>query len=672
MFDNAPIRCILATEPFARQVFMKKAILTLLAALFVGCVQLAAAGFSQPDAKALPNLYVWTDTCNVHVLRDGDAALLINLGDGSVLEHLASIGVKRVEWVLFTDHHREQCQGASKLGPWRDRGTQVAAPEAERALFERPASFRKMKVSLNDQYTVHGASYVRPPIQPVRLDRGFRRMDELAWRGRKLRCEETKGNSPGGMTYFIEEQNRWLAFSGDVMCDGARMNNYFDTEWDYSFGAGVYALHNAAAWVTGYDPILMLPSHGPIIRDAKPQLEKYQKKLERLEQMILRGYSISRFAGSDQDRVSKPTAVPNIWQVSPHLFKFKAQNFWPNFHMLLADSGHALVVDCGLFDEAYLDRALEGMREKLGLKAIDAVIITHMHGDHFLEAPHLREKWGAQIWALDNMVDKCEHPEWFDYCAPVQSYGKGLTGVRIDRAIKKSGETIDWEGFKLTIEWMPGQTEFALGVHGVIDGKKVIFTGDNIDGNPTDPVQNGHEAIVARNSGILDEGYIYGAELMTRVKPDLILAGHSWAIANPAPLIQRYRQWAYDMRDTFRSLSTDNDYRYWFDPFWVRAEPYRSTLRAGEAVELKLEVRSFQTRAQTHHIEILTPPGLTAEPRVLDGRLAAEARGKFSFRITAAPDAKPGVQLVAFDITRDGVRHGQLFDAILEVQPSKP
>lgn len=79
-----------------------------------------------------------------------------------------------------------------------------------------------------------------------------------------------------------------------------------------------------------------------------------------------------------------------------------------------------------------------------------------------------------------------------------------------------------------------------------------------------------------------------------------------------------------------------------------------------------------QSRAQTHRIEIHTPPGLTAEPRVLKGRLAAGARGKFSFRITAAPGAKPGVQLIAFDITRDRRRQGELFDAILEIQSAEP
>ena len=128
------------------------------------------------------------------MLRDGDAALLIDLGDGSVLDHLPEIGVKRVEWVLFTHHHREQCQGASRL---KGTGARVAAPETERALFEKPADFRKLNVSLGDAFTIHGSSYVRPPIEPVPLDRTLRSGDVFAWRGHQLRCLDTPGNSPG-------------------------------------------------------------------------------------------------------------------------------------------------------------------------------------------------------------------------------------------------------------------------------------------------------------------------------------------------------------------------------------------------------------------------------------------------------------------------------------------
>src|SRR5579883_582455 len=97
------------------------------------------------------NLFVWTDTCNVYVLRDGNRAVLVDLGDGSVLDALGKLGIEHIDWVLFTHHHREQCQGAAKLGPWRQRGTKVAASKVEQPLFERPTSFRKIRPTLGDQ-----------------------------------------------------------------------------------------------------------------------------------------------------------------------------------------------------------------------------------------------------------------------------------------------------------------------------------------------------------------------------------------------------------------------------------------------------------------------------------------------------------------------------------------
>lgn len=342
----------------------------------------APSGFKQPDPARHPNLFTWTDTCNVHIIRDGDTALLIDLGDGSVLDHLAEIGVKRVEWILFTHHHREQCQGAPKL---KGRNVKLAAPEAERALFENPASYRKMIVRLGDPFTVHGSSFVRPAVEPIKLDQTFQRMDTFTWRGREFRCVDTRGNSPGGMSYFLNEGGRWLAFTGDVMMDGAKMHTWFDTDWDYGFAAGVWAIANGTGQIAAYNPAWMLPSHGPAIANAKKQIEEFQQKLFNLERLLVRGYPVMSFAAAAQDKTSQPTVVPNVWQVSPHVFKFRGPNFAPNFYMILADSGRALVVDCGLIQTNILDTALEGMRQKLGLKAIDAMVLTHMHGDHFLK-----------------------------------------------------------------------------------------------------------------------------------------------------------------------------------------------------------------------------------------------------------------------------------------------
>ena len=37
--------------------------------------------------------------------------------------------------------------------------------------------------------------------------------------------------------------------------------------------------------------------------------------------------------------------------------------------------------------------------------------------------------------------------------------------------------------------------------------------------------------------------------------------------------------------------------------------------------------------------------------------------------LTAASDAAPGVHLIALDVTLDGKRYGEWFDAIVDIQP---
>ncbi|MCX5643683.1 MAG: MBL fold metallo-hydrolase [Phycisphaerae bacterium] len=607
------------------------------------------------------NLFVWSDTCNVYVLRDGDAALLIDLGDGSVLDHLGEIGVRRVEWVLFTHHHREQCQGIAKLAGWKP---QVAAPEIERALFEEPARFRKAKPTLGDAYTVHGASYVRPPLEPVRLDRTFKDLDVFTWHGREFRCLDTKGNSPGAMSYLLKLGGHWVAFSGDVMLDGAKMHTWFDTEWDYGFAKGLYELISSVSLLQSYDPAYLLPSHGEIVDRAVGQLQEYQNKLRRLAKLYVRGYAIDTFGAADQDTVSKPTPIPDIWQVTKHLYKFKKKDFWPNFGILISDSGHALVFDCGLIGRDLLARSLAALQEQLGLKKIDAVLITHMHGDHFLDVPYLRDKWGSQVWTLKDVADVCEHPERYDYAAMIPAYQAGFDSLHVDHAFER-GERFEWEGYTFTVDWMPGQTEFGCCIHGQIDGRHIAFTGDNLFGDSSDPQQTGHEAVVARNSAIFEEGYLYGAEHLQKLRPDLIVAGHSWVIDRPQQMIERFAAWAREIRDVYKSLSAEEDYRYMFDPYWVRAEPYRVPVTTGQTAEVTLHVRNFLSRPQKHRIEVQAVRGVSVEPALLENSVGPQSAEEFRLKVSTTPDSKPGVYLVAFDVTLDGKRYGEWFDMIV-------
>ncbi len=621
----------------------------------------AQAEFRPVPLGSEPNLFIWTDTCNVYVLRKGEAALLIDLGDGSVLDHLGEIGVRRVEWVLFTHHHREQCQGAAKLAAWKP---QLAAPESERALFEEPTRFRKAKPTLGDAYSVHGASYVRPPMGPIRLNRTFKDLDVFTWRGWELRCLDTKGNSPGGMSYLWKADGRWVAFSGDVMLDDARMHTWFDTEWDYGFAKGLYELINSVSLLQSYEPVYLLPAHGDVIDHATAQLQEYQAKLRKLAKLYVRGYEINTFGAADQDTVSKPTSIPYIWQVTRHLYKFKRKDFWPNFGILIADSGHALVFDCGLIGRDLLERSLAALQQHCGLQKIDAVLITHMHGDHFLDVPYLREKWGTQVWTLKDVAGVCEHPERYDYAAMIPAYQAGFCSLPIDRTFER-GERFEWQSCTFTVDWMPGQTQFGCCIHGQIDGRRIAFTGDNLFGNPSDPQQDGHEAVVARNSAIFEEGYLYGADYLRKLQPDLIVAGHSWVMDRPQQMIERFATWAHEIRDAYVSLSAEEDYRYMFDPYWVRAEPYRVFVKAGQTAEVTLHVRNFLSRSQKHRIQVQGPQGIAVEPALLASSVGPQSSGEFRLKVGTTPASKPSVSIVAFDVTLDGKRYGQWFDMIV-------
>jgi hypothetical protein len=220
------------------------------------------------------------------------------------------------------------------------------------------------------------------------------------------------------------------------------------------------------------------------------------------------------------------------------------------------------------------------------------------------------------------------------------------------------------------VDWLPGQTEFGLCLHGRIDGRRVAFTGDNVFGDTSARDQTGHEAVVARNSGILEEGYIYAAEYLQRLKPDLMVGGHSWVMDRPREMIQRLRDWAPKLREAFQDLSGD-DYRYTFDPFWVHAEPYRVTVAPGQAAGAQLCIRNFHGRRQKHRIALHTPEGITAEPAVVEGAVEREATLKVPLRLAAQENASAGVHIVAFDVTVDGQRLGEWFDMVVNVAGAK-
>ena len=610
------------------------------------------------------DLFVWTDVANVYVLRSGNSCILFNLGDGSVVDSLQDIGVEQIDSILLTDHHRENCQGFTELDL---RETKVLASEVETEILENPSSFRKWHPKLGDKYSVYGASYVRPPCCPIPVSRSLSNGEIIDWSGHQIQCLSTPGTAPGSMTFLIRNKEFLCGISGSLIHEGAKITNWFDTEWDYGFGKGLDAMIQSIHELKNENLHLLLPSHGSTIPSATKTLQQYEDKLIEFRKLYIRGYPVYDKSIALRDPVSQSTPIPHINQVTPHLFKLSHLHQGRNFCILISDRGHGLVLDCGLFPAEILEEIILGLREHFGLKKIDAFWISHMHGDHFLLGPTLKERYGAKAWTLDRIVDRCEHPRRYDYAALVSAYGDGFDGMSIDKAFR-DGETIQWEDYTIQVDWMPGQTEFGCCLWLDIDGKRVAFTGDNLFGSPSDPSQTGHEAVVCRNSCILEEGYILGSDYLRKLKPDIVMGSHSYVMPNPEAFLERYHQWSLEMASSFRSMLPGKHYEYHFDPYWVSAYPYRVDLSKESCSEVTISVRNFLETTQKHHIDFLLPDGVTATPSSVTGEVAANSRREYRVVLRRTETIKKnGVQIIPMDITLDQQKKGQLFDFLIRL-----
>ncbi len=615
-------------------------------------------------------LHRHVSTCNAYVLQHGDETLLIDLGDGSVLDQLTANGLKSPQWVLFTGHQRERSQGFLFLQPGQSK---IAAPAGERALFEDPLQFRKWYPSLSDRFSVYGASYVRPPQSPIRIDQALEDGERFAWAGLTILCVATPGNSPAGMTFVIETGDECMAFCGGLIHHGAKLPNWFDSEWDYGFGKGIDLLLESTQRLKRTGPQRLLPAYGPAIDDGAEHLDAFLVKLTQFRKRYIRGYPVFDMTNEERDPISQPTAVPGLARVSKHLFKLSDSRKGWNFAIIISRRGHGLILDCGLLPQDMLEQMIVGMREHLGLKTIDAFWISHMHGDHFLLGPWLREHYGAQAWTLDRVADKIENPRHYDYAALIHAYANGFDGMPIDRKFH-AGERFRWEEFELQIDWMPGQTKFGCSLWLEIDGKRVVFTGDNLFGNPADPTHDGHEAVVARNSCIFEEGYLHAARYLATLQPDIVMGSHSYLMPDPAQFIRRYESWSETIIDAYHDLLPGNHYEYRFDPYWVSACPYRVDLLGRTTAQTEITIRNFRSQPQHHHVVLQAPPGLVIEPTVLEGTVAAHSHETFPVRVKLAPQVDRSrlgdLAMVTMDITLDDERFGQWFDFLIRIGDS--
>ena len=608
------------------------------------------------------------DTCNVYVLKSGRAALLIDCGSGSVFDRLAEIDVTRVEWVLFTHHHRDQCFGAPKLAA---QGVFMAVPAHERHLFDRVDEYWQQKRiydNYNDRNTFFSIAE-NLPVTAVLED-----YETFTWGGYDFTILPSPGHTAGSISLVMEIEDTRVAFTGDLMHDGGKLYQLHAIELDYGDLLGANLVAQSIDALRKQDLKLALPSHGPIIKNPEACIASLDSRLHDL--VPLQGYRMGLTADKRFAHEIK------MEEITPHLLWGTAETC-SNFYVIRTDNGKSLIIDyphasLALFNSSlqspepyaslrFVEHHLDELRDTWGVQTFDVVIPTHIHDDHVCGIPYLQRHHDTECWALDDVAKVLEAPHrWNTPCLL-------KTPIRIDRRFK-DGDTFEWEGIQFEIVFYPGQTEFHSAILAVIDDRRVLFSGDS-----TYPLSRFYPANqrkwmvnpVMRNSVTL-EMHRKCADEFDRLQADLLCPGHGPFKEIPDYAFAEHRRFVEQKEKLWGEL-VPAPANLGIDLFWARLLPYQAHIPPGRTTSFTLELRNPYNSVTEFEATFECSLPVKVKPKSGSSKLKPGERGTITYNVSIPADTPPDPNrrhLATVLVSSNGKLHGPVSEAMLIV--SKP
>lgn len=201
---------------------------------------------------------------------------------------------------------------------------------------------------------------------------------------------------------------------------------------------------------------------------------------------------------SSAEKTRVTTIIPGIVEVVPD----RQRPGWesPNIYVLGEDP--ITLIDAG-YDR---EDTLNAIRQGIGGKKVERIILTHGHIDHAGGAWELRKEHGCEV---------CAHPdeEWaIDHRFP---------GNKIDRKLD-SGEKIQAGEFTIEVILVPGHAQGHIALY--IESHGILFPGDLVTGSGS--------TLVAPPEGSMSQ-YMKSLKLVRKMPLKMLLPGHGPIVNDP-------------------------------------------------------------------------------------------------------------------------------------------
>ena len=339
-------------------------------------VFVAAAGTAAPSSlvprieEIQPNLFLYRDSCNVYVLKQGMSAVLIDLGSGRVLDALSSAGITKVEAIYLTHRDRDQWFGFSRA---ERRGIPIHAPglDVDKTGYTSASIYRYW----SEWFPVPNSRFI---FSMVTRETDYPRADVRDGSVLKnsvtaLRAMATPGHTNDHMAYIAELDGRKIAFTGDLIYSRGKIWQGYQLDWDHWRGLGYEAEFRSLLKVKDEHPDLILPSHGKVLR-APNIKETLLLTADHVWQAAkLKDFELFAAMQDPPIHHSKPLKRLEVIEIDRDggrklLLERLSKHLWlvGNNYFLVADDGSCFAVDNNLPPEQW-----KGILPRIGATKVD-------------------------------------------------------------------------------------------------------------------------------------------------------------------------------------------------------------------------------------------------------------------------------------------------------------
>ncbi len=604
------------------------------------------------------DLHVYQGTVNVGILCSGDRALLFDCGEGTVADALPGLGVKKVERVLFTHHHRDQACGAARLV---EAGAQLVVPDAERTWFDNVESYWNDPKTRWDIYIFHPHRLMLAESVPVAAT--VKPGDTIDWRGARITVLGTPGHTDGSVSYLVEADGRKTIFCGDAVYDAGQIWELHSLQ--KGFQRGTRRISDYHGFLGAQDALIaslgrlkaagaetLVPSHGKVMNDPAAAIDKL---LARLETCYDRYVAISALRHYFPQLFEEFQGRPGHMPVGTAIEVPKCLRHYGTTWVIVSEDKAAFVLDAG--HERRIDD-LKKLIESEGLSGVEGLWITHYHNDHTAAIPQFLEAFGCPCYADEHVAEVISNPmAWRIPCI-------SPSVAKIDKSLKH-GESWKWHEFTLTSYFLPGQTLYHGGLLVEGQGLRLLFVGDSF-------TPAGIDDYCALNRNWLGAGVGFNAclDLMEQLKPTHLFNCHVDVAFNfTAEQYQAMRDNLAEREKLFGDLFPWDHANYGMDESWIRTFPYEQEVQPCDAVRLEVVVTNHSPDARQAAARVLLPSSWQQPPTDWQTVPApAKQETPIVLRIQVPANVKPGRYVLPVDIRYAAWLLPQFSEAIVVVK----